>query len=698
MRLGLRGHALSFCITLVLMTATTVGSVLIWQHQGDSFRAMQHQAIVFAQAVGRSAEPALLLNDRKALEHVLEVAIAHPEATRAALYNAAGNPLATRVAEKSRRTGSDAAPRIATTRPHETVPVQRPLEVPTVKTTARIQPGAIEVLVPIWQVKRALSLELLELDQQSQPAASERPIGYLKLELALAGLHAQRAASVLSGALLTVLVSSVAIVMIVIAVQQMLNPLRDLADAAHTLAKGDLTRRAPARGVGEIGVLARTFNEMADQLERSYQSIEHTVRERTLELEQRTAELERARIRAEAASRAKSDFLANMSHEIRTPMTAILGYAEVLGDPGQSDEQRALAVQTIRSNAGLLLGIINDILDLSKIEAGRLELEKITTCPTRLLYEVESLMRVRAQSKGLTLRLEFDSDMPTEVLTDPTRLRQVLLNLVGNAVKFTESGEVTIRARLIDGLPAEKGGGPLLRIDVCDTGVGIPPDLGAKLFQPFTQADETMTRRFGGTGLGLSISKRLVTMLGGELTFTSEPGKGSVFTVELPVRAPGGLRTIDPRRLPPPAKAFPAESTIDSQALAGCRVLLAEDGVDNQRLIRHFLTQVGAEVVIAPNGEEAVRRALEASGGGGAFDVILMDMQMPVMDGYEATRTLRRETYSGPIIALTAHAMAGARERCIEAGCSDYATKPIDRERLIQLVRRYRSHATAAAG
>jgi PAS domain S-box-containing protein len=397
-------------------------------------------------------------------------------------------------------------------------------------------------------------------------------------------------------------------------------------------------------------------------------------------------ELIRAKEAAIAASLSKSEFLANMSHEVRTPLTAILGYTELLLSSGATPEQSE-ALETIQRNGQHLLCVLNDILDLSKIEAGKLQVESVPCAPLELLHDVHEIMRVRADAKGLKLSLVVETDLPDVFHSDPTRLRQILLNLVSNAVKFTEVGEVQIRARY---LPRDTRRGAL-SIDVIDTGPGMTAEHVAGLFTPFFQGDQAMARRHGGTGLGLAISRRLAEMLGGEIHVHSVPHCGSTFTLVVPLELPDGAQLVSAeearrrRRQPPRAEPPPAD------LLQGVRVLLAEDGLDNQRLIAFVLRKAGAEVTVVSNGQEAVERCLGHDDATHAprFDVVLMDMQMPQMDGYEATRLLRAEGYRGPIIALTAHAMSHDRQRCLDAGCDDYASKPVQRAELLKLVARY---------
>ena len=385
-------------------------------------------------------------------------------------------------------------------------------------------------------------------------------------------------------------------------------------------------------------------------------------------------ELIDAKQAAEAASRAKSAFLANMSHEIRTPMTAILGFAEILlGQP--TAEEATEAAQIIKRNGDQLLDIINDILDLSKIEAGKLDVEHQPCSPRRLVDEVLATMRVRADAKGLRLGVQFDAGVPETIQTDPIRLRQILVNLVGNAVKFTEIGAVNVAVRL----DSTHENDHLLRFDVVDTGIGMSDSQVDLLFQPFSQADGSMTRRFGGTGLGLAISKRLAAMLGGDIRVSSILGKGSTFSVTIAADPLSAQPAIQDRGEPHQAFSHAA-----GHEPLNCRVLLAEDGPDNQRLITFLLRRAGCDVVVAENGEKAVEAALAADPSDAPFDAVLMDIQMPVMDGYQASRRLRENGFAKPIIALTAHAMTDDRQRCLSAGCDDYASKPIQPEQLLQ--------------
>ncbi len=406
------------------------------------------------------------------------------------------------------------------------------------------------------------------------------------------------------------------------------------------------------------------------------------------------AVLREAKEAAEHAAKAKSDFLANMSHEIRTPMTAILGFTDILSNDEevrQDPKQARDAVDTIRANAIYLLTIINDILDLSKIEAGKMTVENVRCQPMQILTEIESLLRARVNAKGLAFDVECVGGIPEFIETDPTRLRQILINLVGNAIKFTEEGGIRIVARY-----TKEDEKKFLQFDVMDTGIGMSNEQVNRLFQPFTQADNSTTRRFGGTGLGLAISKRFAEMLGGSLTIPhTSKYEGSCFRVTIDPGAIVGERLIeDPRSAMTIARAEPDELAEPMPDIQGCRIMLAEDGPDNQRLISFLLKKSGAKVTLAENGEIAYHTALREKEEGTPFDCILMDMQMPTMSGYEATAALRQAGYTNPIIALTAHAMTGDREKCLKAGCDEFATKPIQRNDLIRAIWRLIQDAT----
>ena len=459
-------------------------------------------------------------------------------------------------------------------------------------------------------------------------------------------------------------------------------------------------RRVAAARRPSAAALAATLAAIAFVYVAVLRPTERQIGRQLAALEGQRRELRTALDRADAAGRAKTQFLANMSHELRTPLQAVLGYADIAAaaaDGGRPDAARD-AWRVVRRSGLHLLRLINTVLDLTKIEAGRVRLELSAVPTAALVRELLATLRPRAAG-AVTLACRLDPAVPPALATDPTRLRQILLNLLGNAVKFTAAGSVTLTVRPAAagsaGSPAGAAAGPpVWEFVVADTGCGVPRTELDRLFRPFEQADASTTRTHGGTGLGLAVSRRLAERLGGSLTADSVPHVGSTFTLRLPA-APAAA----PRDRPADASAAGPPSTAGrggAGPLAGLRVLLAEDTEDNRRLLSFFLTRDGAAVELAENGRQAVDRLLAGPAGGPPVDVVLMDMQMPVLDGYEATRELRARSYAGPIVALTAHAMAGDADVCLTAGCDAYAAKPITREALAAAVLTAAAHDPAA--
>ena len=429
------------------------------------------------------------------------------------------------------------------------------------------------------------------------------------------------------------------------------------------------TQGAPVLRDGRVVRIEGAIQDISEvqqaraELQAHQERLEQMVRERT-------SELEAARQEAERLSRIKSEFLANMSHEIRTPLNGVLGLAQIgLRDHAGPARQ---VFEQINASGRLLLGVINDILDFSKIEAGKLHIDLQPLALQALLERAVATVRERADDKGLALRIELDAGLPATCISDALRLEQVLLNLLSNAVKFTQKGEVCLSACAQEGR---------LMLAVTDTGIGMSPAQVERLFRPFEQADGSTTRRFGGTGLGLTISKRLVEMLGGEVIVRSEPGQGSRFEVWLPLV---GELTTTPFT---PASAQRTAPPPSHQRLQGLRVLAAEDNAVNQLVLGELLAIEGAQVTMSDNGAEALVRL--QTQGRKAFDVVLMDIQMPGMDGYEATRQMRAFAPDLPVIGQTAHAMAEEHHKCRDAGMVDLVVKPIELESLVATVLRH---------
>ena len=473
------------------------------------------------------------------------------------------------------------------------------------------------------------------------------------------GIYASRFTPLFVGISLSVFALLFAFLMGINFKNKIESPIARLVASTRKLADGDLTVRAPATEANEVGALTHVFNIMASRLEESVKERDKT-----------SLSLVVAKEAAETANMAKSAFLANMSHEIRTPLGAVLGFAELVNDPHVSALEKANLTAAMKRNGELLSDIINDILDLSKIEANKMEISTQSTLLTEILTDMKTLMDLKAKEKGVSLVVDVAPDVPENIKTDPLRLRQILINIIGNAIKFTAKGTVEVHVKLQKA--HEK---TALTIIVKDMGIGIQTDQIKKLFAPFSQADSTMKRQFGGTGLGLILSKRFANLLGGDVVLTeTEFGKGSTFTITIDPGPVDEKQSFDSKLslIEPPKKAT---------RLEGIKILLAEDSPDNQLLVTRLLRLAGAHVEVVSNGKEALTVAQAQK-----FDVILMDLQMPVMDGYEATAELRRLDYQGQIIALTAHTLSDERERCLRSGFNDHIGKPINRLTLLERV------------
>lgn len=504
------------------------------------------------------------------------------------------------------------------------------------------------------------------------------------------------------------------------------EPLLQLAALARDIGtRKDYSLRAPTSTADEIGQLIDSFNGMLDEitsrdeaLRQHHEALERRVEERTQELQRQVEETARAQHHADAASRAKSDFLTTMSHEIRTPLNGVIGCSQLLQNSPLSPDQTEL-VETIQASGRALLSLINDILDLSKIEAGRLDYERIPVDLPAIVNEVVALVKPQADARHLPIHVLAPADLPRQVIGDPRRIGQVLLNLLGNALKFTESGRITLSLRPDPAdLPTH------LLCEVTDTGIGIPADRQAQLFQKFYQVDGSTTRRHRGTGLGLAISRLLVEGMQGRMGLDSVPGRGSTFWFSLPL-APAHAQepSPDPCPLPDPAlllrstnapprpspasspsptssPSHPSTTTAEpATSTPKLRVLVAEDNLVNQRVAIRMLERLGCQVDLAADGLQAVERARSQ-----AYHVVFMDCLMPEMDGFNATNRIRELERNGhlpgngrlPIVALTANALKEDRQRCLDAGMDDYLPKPINFKELARILDQWGPPVTCA--
>jgi len=644
-RLSLTRKLTALAVATAAVTLIAAAVILIVVDLRDARERLARDTKMMATVVGANSTAALAFGDPAAAAETLRTVAVRDDIVSAAVWSPDRRLLARYTRETSPAPAADwplAAAQLAARQPSGAFSSRR-----------------LVVTAPVWFHDDLVGVVVIEADLSTLRARAASSSGVVALVLlaacGLAYFLASRLQRVISG------------------------PLLRLSSVTRGVTQ---ERRYDVRVEGEddseIGELIRGFNAMLAEIHRRdvelvrYQEgLERTVETRTAELRALNTDLTAARDRAMAASRAKSEFLANVSHEIRTPMNGIIGMTELaLGTPLAGDQRECL--ETVQSSATSLLDILNDLLDFSKIESRKLRLEAVPFSVADMLAELIKPLALRANQKGLAVLCQVDPSVPAAVIGDPLRLRQVVVNLVGNAIKFTDEGRVSVTVTTVPDTSDDTVG---LRFEVRDTGIGIAPVDQAAIFEAFSQADGSITRRFGGTGLGLAISSTLVQMMGGRLSVDSTPGGGSTFHFT----ARFATTDLVPATRPRLVAAAPA------QRVAPRSVLLIEDNVVNQRVAVGLLHKRGHRVTVRANGQEALEALATA-----AFDVVLMDLQMPVMGGLDATAAIReRERTAGGrvrIVAMTAHAMTGDRDRCLAAGMDDYLSKPIDPAALFAIV------------